>query len=57
MLQARATYEATRAAFSWAIPEHYNIGVDACDKWADGSGRLADSQARALVPHAEGRAN
>ncbi|MBV6307223.1 acyl-CoA synthetase [Candidimonas humi] len=41
MLQARATYEATREAFSWAIPEHYNIGVDACDKWADGSGRLA----------------
>ena len=27
--------------FSWQIPKHYNIGVDACDKWADGSGRLA----------------
>ena len=27
--------------FSWQIPDYYNIGVDACDKWADGSGRLA----------------
>lgn len=27
--------------FSWQIPEYYNIGVDTCDKWADGSGRLA----------------
>lgn len=25
----------------WQIPEYYNIGVDTCDKWADGSGRLA----------------
>ena len=27
--------------FAWQIPTHYNIGVDACDKWADGTGRLA----------------
>ncbi|HZJ96336.1 MAG: AMP-binding protein [Alcaligenaceae bacterium] len=27
--------------YSWQIPTHYNIGIDACDKWADGSGRLA----------------
>lgn len=27
--------------FSWHIPEYYNIGVDTCDRWADGSGRLA----------------
>ncbi|OFV48683.1 Benzoate--CoA ligase [Oligella urethralis] len=27
--------------FSWQIPEYYNIAVDTCDKWADGSGRLA----------------
>lgn len=27
--------------FSWEIPEYYNIGIDTCDKWADGSGRLA----------------
>ncbi|CAM5211958.1 acyl-CoA synthetase [Oligella ureolytica] len=25
--------------YSWQIPTHYNIGIDACDKWADGSGR------------------
>ena len=28
-------------AFSWQIPTLYNIGVDVCDKWADGSNRLA----------------
>jgi len=27
--------------FDWEIPARYNIGVDACDKWADSSGRLA----------------
>jgi acetyl-CoA synthetase len=27
--------------FAWRIPERYNIGVDVCDKWADGTGRLA----------------
>ncbi|RCK54184.1 AMP-dependent synthetase [Thalassospira profundimaris] len=27
--------------FSWDIPEFYNIGVDACDKWADDPARLA----------------
>lgn len=21
--------------FTWAIPEHYNIGTDVCDRWAD----------------------
>ena len=36
--------ERLAAAFSWDIPEHYNIGVDVCDKWADGSGRLASHQ-------------
>ena len=29
------------AQFNWEIPEYYNIGLDTCDKWADGSGRLA----------------
>jgi len=28
-------------AFSWDIPRKFNIGIDCCDKWADGSGRLA----------------
>ena len=27
------------ANYRWHIPERYNIGVDACDRWADGSGR------------------
>jgi len=34
-----ATSSATR--FSWVIPDRYNIGVDCCDKWADGTERLA----------------
>ncbi|MEM5457159.1 acyl-CoA synthetase [Paraburkholderia phytofirmans] len=35
------TYETLAANFAWHIPARYNIGVDVCDKWADGSGRLA----------------
>ncbi|MEQ8354227.1 MAG: acyl-CoA synthetase [Kiloniellaceae bacterium] len=34
MLTKAASYEEMTAAFRWQIPEHYNIGVDACDKWA-----------------------
>lgn len=41
MLQARTTFQETLASFNWVIPKHYNMGVDACDKWADGSGRPA----------------
>ena len=41
MLPAAQTYETLAANFAWQIPERYNIGVDVCDKWADGSGRLA----------------
>src|SRR4051812_10868253 len=41
MLPRCESYEAIRAAFRWRIPERYNIGVDACDKWADGGDRLA----------------
>jgi acetyl-CoA synthetase len=40
MIEPAATYEALRAAFRWRVPERYNIGVDVCDKWADGD-RLA----------------
>jgi acetyl-CoA synthetase len=29
------------AAFSWDVPERYNIGVDVCDKWAHEPARLA----------------
>ena len=45
------TYDSLTANFAWRIPARYNIGVDVCDKWADGSGRLAliyeDSDGRA----------
>src|SRR5690349_9620988 len=27
--------------FHWQIPEHYNIGVDICDKWAGDANRVA----------------
>ncbi|WP_144110650.1 acyl-CoA synthetase [Paraburkholderia sp. BCC1886] len=35
------TYESLSRQFAWQIPARYNMGVDVCDKWADGSGRLA----------------
>ena len=41
MLERAPDYESLTAAFRWSIPERYNIGVDACDKWADGTNRLA----------------
>jgi acetyl-CoA synthetase len=34
MLPGIRDYKKLRAAFRWQIPVHYNIGVDACDKWA-----------------------
>jgi acetyl-CoA synthetase len=41
MLTPTDDYAALARDFSWQVPKHYNIGVDVCDKWADGSGRLA----------------
>ncbi|NLY65153.1 MAG: AMP-binding protein [Alcaligenaceae bacterium] len=41
MLNQKPDYAQTYRDFEWQIPRHYNIGVDVCDKWADGSGRLA----------------
>ncbi|WP_118182432.1 acyl-CoA synthetase [Paraburkholderia phosphatilytica] len=41
MLPRAASYDTLVSNFAWRIPARYNIGVDACDKWADGSGRLA----------------
>lgn len=41
MLSRTDTYAQLADTFQWRIPAAYNIGVDACDKWADGSGRLA----------------
>jgi acetyl-CoA synthetase len=41
MLPRASSYQALCQAFHWNVPDRYNIGVDVCDKWADGSGRLA----------------
>ena len=35
------SYEAVRDAFRWNIPARFNMGMACCDRWADGSGRLA----------------
>ena len=45
------TFEELRANFRWRIPEHYNIGVDVCDKHADRSGDTA-----LFLENADGRA-
>jgi len=34
-------YRQARDAFRWRVPARFNIGVDACDRWARGDGRLA----------------
>lgn len=41
MLAPSNNYEDLCGRFSWRVPEFYNIGVDVCDRHADGSGRLA----------------
>jgi acetyl-CoA synthetase len=41
MLPPGESYEAIRDAFRWRIPDRFNIGIECCDRWADGSGRLA----------------
>ena len=35
MLPTAESYEELRARFRWQVPARYNIGVDACDKWAE----------------------
>jgi acetyl-CoA synthetase len=35
------SYDAVYGGFRWELPERFNIGVAACDRHADGSGRLA----------------
>ena len=40
MLSGR-TYDEVCRNFKWKIPEHYNIGVDVCDRWAGDRQRLA----------------
>ena len=34
MLSPGRTYEETRAAFRWQVPQRYNIGADVCDRHA-----------------------
>jgi acetyl-CoA synthetase len=34
-------YEEVYRSFEWRIPDKYNIGMDICDKWADGLGKTA----------------
>jgi acetyl-CoA synthetase len=41
MLPRAADYTTLVSTFAWPVPARYNIGVDACDKWADCSNRLA----------------
>jgi acetyl-CoA synthetase len=41
MLKREGTFAEVEAGFGWDIPERFNIGVAACDRWADGSGRRA----------------
>jgi len=41
VLKPGKTYKEVYKTFRWNIPEHYNIGIDICDKWADQSNRLA----------------
>ena len=35
------SYAPARADFRWQVPAQFNIGTDACDKWARGDDRLA----------------
>lgn len=41
MLTRQTDYDRLYRDFTWKVPDHYNIGFDACDKHADGTGRLA----------------
>jgi acetyl-CoA synthetase len=41
VLPHHSSYETMYRHFRWPVPEHYNIGVDVCDKWAGDANRLA----------------
>ncbi|MCI4663923.1 MAG: acyl-CoA synthetase [Neomegalonema sp.] len=49
MLAPADTIEAARQGFRWRVPEHFNIGVDICDKWAD---QAPDRDALMLIDEA-----
>jgi len=35
------SYEELRSSFDWQIPDTFNMATYACDRWADGTGRVA----------------
>jgi acetyl-CoA synthetase len=41
MLTPPGTYDELLGSFRWRIPELYNVGVDVCDRHADGTDRTA----------------
>lgn len=41
MLDPATSYEEACRRFRWQVPEHYNIGVDICDRHADGGAGTA----------------
>src|SRR5215212_8259862 len=41
MLQLGQSYDEVYGGFRWELPQRFNIGVAACDRHADGTGRLA----------------
>lgn len=41
MLKRVNTAAELEAGFQWDIPEHFNIAIATCDRWADGSNRRA----------------
>jgi acetyl-CoA synthetase len=41
LLPSAGTYDDLVARFRWAVPPVFNIAAACCDRWADGSGRLA----------------
>ena len=41
LLPPDGSYEAIRAAFRWNIPTRCNLAEEVCDRWADGSLRIA----------------
>jgi hypothetical protein len=41
VLARHSSYEDTFRRFRWSVPHRFNIGIDACDRHADASGRLA----------------
>ena len=41
MLTEAATYDELYRNFRWDIPDRFNMAIACCDRYADGTGRLA----------------